>query len=68
MQHIIRRAHEDKEKPEKACGSVWPAINAYNAADSVGEVYRINSASERKSCNVTLQFHGFDQRLDPMMY
>ena len=51
------------------CGSVWLAINAYNAADGVGgEVYRINSASERKSCNVTQQYHGFDQRLDPMMY
>ena len=55
MQHIIRRAHEDKEKPEKACGSVWPAINAYNAADGVGsEVYRVNTASERKSCNSTV--------------
>ena len=67
MQHIIRRAHEDKEKPEKACGSVWPAINAYNAADSVGEVYRKNSVSNGKSDSVSLQHHRFEQCLDPMI-
>ena len=66
MQYITRRALEDKENSEQARGSVWQDIIAINAVGSVDGDYRRISVSDRTSCRVTLQHHGFGQHLDLM--